>query len=422
MIRPCLNLRAGSNGSSTLVGRIPDNTTITIDCTARGNSMTGPFQRDDTMGPHDVPGSQRLRQRRFCLYRQFRAGGRSMLEKAHPGGRWRGVAIAGGVVVLLGLAGCTHAPKTPDATGSAPSPTTAVVPSGPATDTSAPSTTPSPSATPTNTATQISVKPGTGRILLSPCAGLRSAPRSSSSLVSCVPHNTIVTISCTTTGSSVTGPYGASAVWDHTTYKGKSGYLSDAEVFTGMSGPAARQCATSTSSTGSGRIDMSPCLNLHTGPNVVTVAITCVPYNVVVQINCTVRGTSVTGPFGASTIWDHTTYAGKSGYLSDAYVNTGKSGPVAATCAGVKAVHGNGRVNMSPCLNMHTSPGTSSTVVQCVPDNVVVQINCTAHGTSVTGPFGATTIWDHTTYAGKSGYLSDAYVYTGVSGAVAKAC
>ncbi len=328
----------------------------------------------------------------------------------------RCLAVVAGAVLLLGLAGCGDSGSATETTStSSGTSTTAptVAPSLPP---------PSPSPSHAGVATQPPVKAGTGRILSSPCADLRSAARTSSSPIGCVPHGTIVTIGCTATGTSVTGPYGATAIWDHTTYQGKSGYLSDADVFTGKSGPAADKCRGSTPATGSGWINQTPCLDLHTGPNIVAVVVTCVPHKVVIQINCTVRGTSVSGPYGASTIWDHTTYHGKSGYVSDAYVYTGKSGPVAAACPGVKADLGNGRVNMSPCLDMRTSPSTGAAVVQCVPDNVLIRVNCTASGTSVTGPYGASTIWDHTTYKGKSGYLSDAYVYTGVSGTVAKAC
>lgn len=47
-----------------------------------------------------------------------------------------------------------------------------------------------------------------------------------------------------------------------------------------------------------------------------------------VTISCQKKGTSVTGTYGTTTLWD---YIGN-GYVSDAYVNTGSDGQVAPTC------------------------------------------------------------------------------------------
>jgi len=83
---------------------------------------------------------------------------------------------------------------------------------------------------------------------------------------------------------------------------------------------------------------------------------------------------------------------------------------------------GSGRILISPCLNLRAGPNGTTTLVGCIPQNAIVSIDCTAQGNSVTGPYGATTLWDHTTYQGVSGYVSDAYVYTGKSGAIAGSC
>lgn len=144
----------------------------------------------------------------------------------------------------------------------------------------------------------------------------------------------------------------------------------------------------------------------------------CIPVNTIVKISCTATGTSVKGPYGASTLWDHTTYGSASGYVPDAEVYTGKATAVAKACA--KAA--TGHVIMSPCLNMRSGPSTAATVVTCVPVNTMLTITCTTTGTAVTGPYGTTKIWDHAAYLGKSGYLSDAYIYTGTGAAVAKTC
>lgn len=83
---------------------------------------------------------------------------------------------------------------------------------------------------------------------------------------------------------------------------------------------------------------------------------------------------------------------------------------------------GSGRVVASPCLNLRSGPGAIFPVVACVPTNVTIAIDCTASGPSVTGPYGATTLWNHTSYAGKSGFVSDAWVYTGSWNPVAPGC
>lgn len=84
---------------------------------------------------------------------------------------------------------------------------------------------------------------------------------------------------------------------------------------------------------------------------------------------------------------------------------------------------GTGKILASPCLNMRTGPSTTSALAgACIPVNTVVTITCTASGQSISGPYGATTLWDYTSYGGKVGYVSDAWVYTGTAGAVAPTC
>ncbi|WP_176968890.1 hypothetical protein [Amycolatopsis xylanica] len=50
-----------------------------------------------------------------------------------------------------------------------------------------------------------------------------------------------------------------------------------------------------------------------------------------VAIACTVRGQSVTGPYGTTDVWD---YIHLEGYVSDAYVYTGQPGAVGPECGG----------------------------------------------------------------------------------------
>jgi uncharacterized protein YraI len=49
-----------------------------------------------------------------------------------------------------------------------------------------------------------------------------------------------------------------------------------------------------------------------------------------VTIYCQTPGTTVTGPYGTSNIWDNIS---NGRYVSDAYVNTGGDGYVVSRCA-----------------------------------------------------------------------------------------
>jgi uncharacterized protein YraI len=170
---------------------------------------------------------------------------------------------------------------------------------------------------------------------------------------------------------------------------------------------------------GAGRILISPCLNLRAGPNGSTSLVGCIPVNTTINIDCTASGNAVTGPYGTETLWDHTTYNGTAGYVADAWVYTGTNGPVAPSCSAPKPA---GRILISPCLNLRKGPNGSTALIGCIPHNTVVDIQCTAQGNAVTGPYGTETIWDRTTYNGTIGYIADAWVYTGTNSAVAPAC
>jgi hypothetical protein len=78
-----------------------------------------------------------------------------------------------------------------------------------------------------------------------------------------------------------------------------------------------------------------------------------------------------------------------------------------------------GKVNTSGAhLTVRSGPSTSSTAVDSVADGAEVKISCQKLGTSVTGTYGTTKLWD---FIG-NGYVSDAYVSTGSDGQVAKTC
>jgi len=69
-------------------------------------------------------------------------------------------------------------------------------------------------------------------------------------------------------------------------------------------------------------------------------------------------------------------------------------------------------------LTIRADASTSSAALGSLPDGAKVTITCQKNGTSVTGTYGTTTLWD---FVG-NGYVSDAYVLTGSDGQVAPTC
>ena len=96
---------------------------------------------------------------------------------------------------------------------------------------------------------------GSGWVMAKPCLTMRSSASESSSSLACVPYKTTLSISCTTNGTSVSGPYGSTRLWDKVSYSGRTGYVPDAWMYTGTSGPVAASCTSSSSSSLSTKVD-----------------------------------------------------------------------------------------------------------------------------------------------------------------------
>ncbi|HEV7979308.1 hypothetical protein [Amycolatopsis sp.] len=71
-------------------------------------------------------------------------------------------------------------------------------------------------------------------------------------------------------------------------------------------------------------------------------------------------------------------------------------------------------------VTVRSSPSTSASAVGTIASGTAVTIDCQATGTTVTGKYGTSDVWDHVPSAG--GYVSDTYVYTGSDGRVAPDC
>ncbi|MEU1082448.1 SH3 domain-containing protein [Streptomyces sp. NPDC005908] len=69
---------------------------------------------------------------------------------------------------------------------------------------------------------------------------VRSGPGTNYSIVRVLQPGARVSITCQTTGTKETGPYGTSNVWDNI---GSGHYISDVYVYTGSDGYVAPRCA-----------------------------------------------------------------------------------------------------------------------------------------------------------------------------------
>ncbi|MFD0316535.1 SH3 domain-containing protein [Streptomyces flavalbus] len=70
-------------------------------------------------------------------------------------------------------------------------------------------------------------------------------------------------------------------------------------------------------------------------------------------------------------------------------------------------------------LNVRSGPGTGYSIIRVLPEGSRVPIYCQTPGTTVTGPYGTTKLWDNIS---NGEFVSDAYVYTGSDGYVASRC
>ncbi|MEU5692729.1 peptidoglycan DD-metalloendopeptidase family protein [Actinosynnema sp. NPDC020468] len=85
------------------------------------------------------------------------------------------------------------------------------------------------------------------------------------------------------------------------------------------------------------------------------------------------------------------------------------------SCSGVAGTIG---TDSGASVTVRSGPGTSYAAVGSVADGATVTISCQAKGSTVTGKYGTTDLWDRI----GPGYVSDAYVYTGSDGRVAPDC
>ncbi|MBN7137563.1 metalloendopeptidase [Lysobacter enzymogenes] len=88
------------------------------------------------------------------------------------------------------------------------------------------------------------------------------------------------------------------------------------------------------------------------------------------------------------------------------------------SCGGGGGASGTVGTNGTP-LNVRSGPGTSYSIVDSLANGTKVTIQCQTTGTSVTGTYGTSNIWNR---IGSGRFIPDAYTYTGSDGRVAPDC
>ncbi|MCY8190021.1 SH3 domain-containing protein [Bacillus spizizenii] len=78
-------------------------------------------------------------------------------------------------------------------------------------------------------------------------------------------------------------------------------------------------------------------------------------------------------------------------------------------------------------VNMRSGPGTNWAIVTTIPSGTRIPIYCYKTGTTVTGKYGMSNIWNYTERTLASGeivpgFVSDTYMYTGSDGPVVPKC
>ena len=259
--------------------------------------------------------------------------------------------------------------------------------------------------------------------------GYRAGP-GTGSVLGTIPNSTPLTIECTLNGTSVTGPYGATAIWDRVSWQGSDVFVSDAWVYTGTAAAVASPCATppptsgpppQTGSTSQGT--MLTDLNYRDGPGNPYPILGTIPNGTTLTIECTLNSYSVSGPYGSSNVWDRVTWQGRQVFVTDAWVYTGTSSAVAPACS--TDPRGTGSAAQGTTLtdlNYRDGPGDPYPILGTIPNGTTLAIECTLISYSVTGPYGSSNIWDRVTWQGRHVFVTDAWMYTGTANAVAGSC
>src|SRR6476660_239633 len=133
----------------------------------------------------------------------------------------------------------------------------------------------------------------------------------------------------------------------------------------------------------------------------------------------TASSPTIPGGWSNYTFWQYTSSASVPGVIGNVDRNKYRGSSAALNKLALKSGV-TGLVNTGGAtLNTRSGPGTSYAVVGSIADGTFVTISCQKSGTSVSGTYGTTSLWDKLS---NGQWVSDAYVLTGSSGLVAPAC
>ncbi|NLE97837.1 MAG: C40 family peptidase [Propionibacterium sp.] len=145
-------------------------------------------------------------------------------------------------------------------------------------------------------------------------------------------------------------------------------------------------------------------VTLRAGTSTGTTALATVPSGVAINVQCQAKGQSISGTYN-SDWWAKVTYAGRTGYLSRAYVRVpaGTSVPTCGTTSTGSPTVVGGQVNLRSGTN------TGTTLLATIPVGTRLNIQCQAKGQAIAGTYNSDW-WAKVTYAGRTGYASRAYI------------
>lgn len=147
-------------------------------------------------------------------------------------------------------------------------------------------------------------------------------------------------------------------------------------------------------------------VTLRAGTNTGTAALATVPSGIAIDVQCQAKGQTISGTYN-SDWWAKISYAGKTGYVSRAYVRV-PVGTSVPTCGTSSPSPGSATVVGGP-VNLRAGTSANTAFLASIPNGTALNIQCQAKGQAINGTYNSDW-WAKVTYAGKTGYASRAYI------------
>jgi hypothetical protein len=146
-----------------------------------------------------------------------------------------------------------------------------------------------------------------------------------------IPTGTRVGVLCKELGQTIPGPWTADAFWDKVTYRGITGVVPDEWVATKQDEndptkipecPLTAADLVAPAGPSGVLYAVIQDVIVRDGAQEVAHAISSIPAGTWVGVRCKTVGQTVMGPWGGDPYWDKISYAGKTGFVSDEWVDT----------------------------------------------------------------------------------------------------